>query len=78
MEGQNLGLHKFSTAVRIRFVEYSRNTYEAYDICVQSDTKRTLLKKILKILKNYTYDYDVVRINYLLRVCMMHIKYEYG
>ena len=47
MEGQNLGLHKFSTAVRIRFVEYSRNTYEAYDICVQSDTKRTLLKKIL-------------------------------
>ena len=53
MGGQNLGLHKFSTAVRIRFVEYSRNTYEAYDICVQSDTKRTLLKKILKILKNY-------------------------
>ena len=71
MEGQNLGLHKFSTAVRIRFVEYSRNTYEAYDICVQSDTKRTLLKNI----KNFEklYDYDVVRI-IIYYVCMMHIK----
>ena len=31
-------------------------------------------------IKNFEklYDYDVVRINYLLRVCMMHIKFMNG